>query len=137
MIYILGGAFDPPHAGHSAIVRSILHFLNPDQIVILPSGKRNDKIYSTTDLHRLALLDIFVTEIADKRVIVDDFFIKKWEGEMITRDADEYCRKIYGENIIHIFGTDTIESMSDWDNEQYAAKIVKKLFVPRGLSHCE
>jgi epoxyqueuosine reductase len=111
--------------------------LNPDQIIILPSGKRNDKIYSATDLHRLALLDIFVTEIADERVIVDSYFIREWEDEMITRDADEYCRKIYGEDIIHIFGTDTIGSMSDWDSEQYAAKIVKKLFVPRSLSHCE
>jgi nicotinic acid mononucleotide adenylyltransferase len=78
MIYILGGAFDPPHAGHSAIVRSILHFLSPDQIIILPSGKRNDKEYSISDEHRLAMIDIFVTEIADSRVIRDDYFIREW-----------------------------------------------------------
>lgn len=51
---------------------------------------------------------------------------------MITRDVDEYVQKKYGKDVRHIFGTDTITSMPEWDNEQYAAKIVKKLFVPRG-----
>jgi nicotinic acid mononucleotide adenylyltransferase len=64
-------------------------------------------------------------------VIVDDYFLKNWEGEMITRDVDEYCKKQYGDDIVHIFGTDTIESMPEWDSEQYAAKVVNKLFVPR------
>jgi nicotinic acid mononucleotide adenylyltransferase len=64
-------------------------------------------------------------------VIVDDYFIKNWDGEMITRDVDEYCKKRYGDDIIHVFGTDTIASMREWDGEQYAAKVVKKLFVPR------
>ena len=78
MIYILGGAFDPPHAGHSAIVRSILHYKNPEKIVIIPSGQRDDKSYSVNDVHRLAMLRIFCDEIADARVIVDDFFLTKW-----------------------------------------------------------
>ena len=103
MIYIFGGAFDPPHAGHSAMIRAILHYLNPEQIIMLPSGQRNDKAYSTTDEHRLAMLDIFVSEIADSRVICDDYFVRKWEGEMITRDVDEYVRVQYGEDICHIF----------------------------------
>jgi nicotinic acid mononucleotide adenylyltransferase len=36
---------------------------------------------------------------------------------MITKDVDLYAREKYGNNIIHIFGTDTIESMSEWDSE--------------------
>ncbi len=50
---------------------------------------------------------------------------------MITRDVDEYCREKYGEDFIHIFGTDTMGSMSSWDEDGYAAKKVRKLFVPR------
>ncbi len=132
MIYILGGAFDPPHAGHSAIIRSVLHYKDPTQIIILPSGERNDKDYHVSNEHRLAMLDIFVSEIWDSRVIVDDYFMHEWKWEMITRDADFYVRGKYGEDSVHIFGTDTIESMPDWDEDQYAAKVVKKLFIPRG-----
>ncbi len=69
--------------------------------------------------------------------VIDDYFIHEWKWEMITRDVDTYVREKYGEESIHVFGTDTISSMSDWDSEQYAAKVVKKLFVPRGFGHRE
>ena len=82
------------------------------------------------------MLNIFVSEIDDERVIVDDFFIQNWKWEMITKDVDLYCQKKYGDDIVHIFGTDTIASMSDWDSEQYTAQIVNKLFVPR-VTHSE
>jgi nicotinic acid mononucleotide adenylyltransferase len=36
---------------------------------------------------------------------------------MITKDVDLYAKEKYGEDIIHVFGTDTIESMPSWDNE--------------------
>lgn len=131
MIALFGGAFDPPHIWHAVIVKSILAKKNPEKFVLIPSSERNDKSYHVSDDHRLAMLDLFVREIGDPRVIVDDYFLKKWEGEMITRDVDEYCRKKYGRDIFHIFWADTIERMSDWDSEWYTAKVVKKLFVPR------
>ncbi len=131
MIYILGWAYDPPHAWHAAILRSLLHYRDPEKIIILPSGKRDDKFYSVSDEHRLAMLDIFVSDIADARVIIDDYFVREWEREMITRDVDIYARRQYGEDICHIFGTDTIESMPEWDEDQYAAKVVRKLLIPR------
>ncbi len=52
---------------------------------------------------------------------------------MITRDVDLYAREKYGDDVVHIFGTDTIVSMPDWDSDGYAAKRVKKIFIPRNL----
>ncbi len=78
MIYIFGGAFDPPHVGHTSIVKAILHYKNPEKIVIIPSSARNDKKYSVSDEHRLVMLRIFVQEIDDDRVIIDDYFIQYW-----------------------------------------------------------
>ena len=79
MIYIFGGAFDPPHVGHTAIVKSILAKKHPKKIIVIPSSARNDKNYATSDVHRLAMLNIFVSVIDDERVIVDDFFIQNWK----------------------------------------------------------
>lgn len=136
MIYIFGGAFDPPHVGHTSIVKAILHYKNPEKIVIIPSSARNDKKYSVSDEHRLAMLRIFVQEIDDDRVTIDDYFIQYWTWEMITRDVDAYCHQKYGKDIIHIFGTDTMSSMPKWDSDGYAAKVVRKIFVPRrGVTH--
>lgn len=116
MIYVFGAAFDPPHVGHSAIIRALLHYKNPEKIILVPSSKRNDKKYHISDEHRLILLQMFASEVGDNRVIIDDFFVKEWQGEMITRDVDIYLRGKYGEDIIHVFGTDTVQGMSDWDN---------------------
>ena len=68
-------------------------------------------------------------------MIVDDYFLTKWDGEMISKDVDLYAREQYGEDICHIFGTDTIGSMPSWDSEQYAAKMIQKLFVPRATGY--
>ncbi|MFZ2255180.1 MAG: hypothetical protein WAW59_06025 [Patescibacteria group bacterium] len=117
MIYIFGAAFDPPHVGHSAIVRALLHYKNPEKIILMPSGKRDDKEYNVSDTHRLTMLEMFCREIGDERVFIDDYFVKNWEGEMITKDVDIYSKNKYGDDIIHVFGTDTIASMNEWDEE--------------------
>ncbi len=79
MIYIFGGAFDPPHVGHTAIIKTLLAKKNPEKIIIIPSSERSDKQYAVSDVHRLAMLDIFVEEIHDPRVVVDRFFIEHWK----------------------------------------------------------
>lgn len=137
MIYIFGAAFDPPHSGHFAIIKALLHYQNPEKIIIIPSGKRNDKSYNVSDEDRKAMCDIFVEEIGDARVVVDYYFLDTFTDEMITRDVDMYAREKYGQDIIHVFGTDTIASMSDWDIEKYAATKIRKLFVPRGSDYHE
>lgn len=131
MIYIFGGAFDPPHIGHASIIRAILHYKKPDKIVIIPSSQRDDKTYHVSDEHRLKMLELFVEELRDERVILDDFFVKNWHGEMITRDVDQYAREKYGPDLVHIFGVDTIESMPNWDAENYASQKIAKIFIPR------
>ncbi len=65
----------------------------------------------------MSMLDIFASEIDDPRVVIDDYFVREWKGEMVTKDVDLYVREKYGEESIHVFGTDTIESMPSWDSE--------------------
>lgn len=98
---------------------------------MIPSSMRDDKSYHVSDSERLDMLRLFVEDVADDRLILDDYFLKNWKEEMVTRDVDTYAREKYGEDISHIFGTDTIASMPSWDTEQYAAKKIKKLFIPR------
>jgi nicotinate (nicotinamide) nucleotide adenylyltransferase len=131
MIYIFGGAFDPAHVWHTAIIRALFYYKNPEKIVLMPSGARNDKSYSASDEHRLAMLEIFCQEIKDERVIIDDYFVREWEWEMITEDVDKYAKEKYGVDIVHIFWTDTVPWMNEWDSTWYAAKVCNKIFVPR------
>jgi nicotinic acid mononucleotide adenylyltransferase len=86
-------------------------------------------VYNISNEHRIALCEQFVREIWDDRVILDTEFIT-WDREMITKDVDQYVQDTYGP-CIHIFGTDTIASMPDWDEEWYAAREISKIFIPR------
>ncbi len=131
MIFIFGWAFDPPHVGHTAIIKSLLAKKHPEKIIIIPSSERDDKKYSVTDEHRLEMLRIFINEINDSRVEIDDYFVQNWKGEMITRDVDIYAKKRYWSDIVHVFWTDTLSSMAEWDNEGYAIRKINKIFVPR------
>ncbi len=51
---------------------------------------------------------------------------------MITRDVDIYAREKYGDELVHVFGTDVIPAMPLWDSDDYAAKKIQKLFIQRG-----
>lgn len=42
------GAFDPPHNGHVAILEAALKVTSFDEVWIVPSGKRDDKLISTS-----------------------------------------------------------------------------------------
>lgn len=59
-----------------------------------------------------------------------EFF--SWKKEMITRDVDIYAREKYGDELVHVFGTDVIPAMPLWDSDGYAAKKIQKLFIQRG-----
>ncbi len=78
MIYIFGGAFDPPHVGHAAIIKTLLAKKHPEKVILIPSSERNDKSYAVSDAHRLAMLEIFVRELDDERVILDSYFLTHW-----------------------------------------------------------
>ena len=89
MIYIFGAAFDPPHVGHSAIVRALFHYKNPEKIILMPSGIRSDKSYHVSDEHRLAMLEIFCEEL--NRSVVS-----------VTLTEEESAHRIeYSEQIPH------------------------------------
>ena len=42
-IALYGGAFDPPHHGHTRIIESLCKTPNIDEIWLLPCGDRLDK----------------------------------------------------------------------------------------------
>ncbi len=129
-IYIFWAAFDPPHVGHFAIIQAILHVKNPDKIIVIPSGERDDKKYKADNEHRREMCRIFTKECRDKRVILDEYFFDK-KGEMITKDVDEYVAKNYDWERIHIFWSDVIDSICEWDSENYASQKIKKIFIKR------
>ncbi|MGD0166249.1 MAG: nicotinate (nicotinamide) nucleotide adenylyltransferase [Gaiellaceae bacterium] len=55
---VFGGAFDPPHVGHVALVRSALEQLGLERLLIVPAGDPPHKQVATTDRVRARLAEL-------------------------------------------------------------------------------
>lgn len=54
------GTFNPPHLGHASVVEVALKNINFDEVWIMPSGKRLDKVITNSYEDRRKLGEIFV-----------------------------------------------------------------------------
>jgi nicotinate-nucleotide adenylyltransferase len=73
-IAIFGGAFDPFHLGHAAVIEHLLGTPGISRVIVMPSGDRPDKRELSPAQHRLELATLGVNECfpANPRVVVSD-----------------------------------------------------------------
>jgi nicotinate-nucleotide adenylyltransferase len=71
-IALFGGSFDPPHIGHVAIVRALLHFRDVNKVVIMPTyiNPFKQKAHAPATLRLAWLQKIFSSY---ENVEIDDF----------------------------------------------------------------
>lgn len=69
-IGVFGGAFDPPHAAHVALVRAALADLQLDELRVIPTGQawHKSRVLSPAH-HRLAMAQLAFSDMS--RVVVD------------------------------------------------------------------
>lgn len=84
-IVVYGGAFNPPHIGHSIAIENILRFFSCDEIWVMPSADRHDKQISVSGDDRLKMFQIMVDELfSDSKIpiLISDIELKR--GIMTT-----------------------------------------------------
>jgi len=62
-IALFGGSFNPPHIGHRKIIELVRDSFSCDEIWLMPSGDRRDKIISLDSKHRKHMAELFAKEI--------------------------------------------------------------------------
>ncbi len=62
-IVIFGGAFNPPHIGHAKAIELVLDNFSADEIWVMPSADRRDKVVGTDGMHRVEMLRAMVREL--------------------------------------------------------------------------
>jgi nicotinate-nucleotide adenylyltransferase len=72
MTGLLGGAFDPPHAGHVALAEAALGALGLDRLVVLVASKPGHKPVETDIDDRLALARLAFGHLPRTEVVRDD-----------------------------------------------------------------
>ncbi|HEU5435880.1 MAG TPA: nicotinate-nucleotide adenylyltransferase [Telluria sp.] len=114
-VALLGGSFDPVHAGHVALAALFDSLLHPDQLRIVPAGNP----YQKSPLHvgaeeRIAMLAL-AFEAARLPIVIDRQEIDR-HGASYTIDTLETVRAEVGPaaSIVFLMGADQLMKLDTW-----------------------
>lgn len=123
-IGILGGTFDPPHAGHLALAHAALDQLGLEEIIFLPANRnplKTNKAFASGK-HRVGMVEALIRQ--DSRLAVSDM--------EITRGGTSYSVDTLGE--LHmvrpaeywfLMGADALKGLGDWKNPQRLMRLCR------------
>ena len=110
---VFGGAFDPPHNTHAALIGEALLQLKLDQLRVIPTGQAWHKArVLTPSVHRLAMAELAFAKIPG--VVVDPRETQR-AGPSYTVDT---LLELRGENpdaeLVLLIGGDQARALSSW-----------------------
>lgn len=123
-IGILGGTFDPPHAGHLALAQSALQQLGLDEIIFLPANRNPLKSTkaSVSGKHRVGMVEALIRH--ESQLAVSDM--------EITRGGTSYTVDTLGELMMvrpaeywFLMGADALKGLPDWKNPQRLMRLCR------------
>lgn len=121
-IGVFGGAFDPPHLAHVALVRSAIEDLQLDEVRVLPTGQAWHKARPLTQAqHRLAMARCAFEGMP--QVVVDDREIHR-SGPSYTVDTlEELLAEHPGAQLFLLIGEDQRQSLPSWHRVSDIARL--------------
>jgi nicotinate-nucleotide adenylyltransferase len=121
-IGVFGGAFDPPHLAHVALVRSAIEALQLDEVRVLPTGHAWHRSTGLSDAtHRLAMARLAFAGLP--HVVVDDREIRR-AGPSYTADTlGEIAREEPGAQLYLLIGDDQRRSLPAWHRIDEIARL--------------
>ena len=114
-VALLGGSFDPVHAGHVALARLFVDLLAPGQLRIIPAGNP----YQKAPLHasaaeRIAMLQL-AFDAAGLAIVIDRQEVER-EGASYTIDTLRQIRAEVGPDaaLVFLMGADQLMHLDSW-----------------------
>ena len=128
-IGILGGTFDPIHAGHLAIARTAREEGGLDLVLLLPDGQPPHKSELTAAHARLNMT--ILAALGEEGVQACDLEVER-EGTTYTIDTLRQMREMYPEDrLCYIIGGDTLYQVPSWREASRLHELCEMIAVPR------
>jgi nicotinate-nucleotide adenylyltransferase len=123
-IGILGGTFDPPHAGHLALAHAAADQLLLDEVLFLPANKNPFKkaVSSTAPKHRVAMVQRMVAQ--EPGMALSDMEITRG-GVSYTVDTLGELQMVRPAEYWFILGADAVKGLSEWRNPQRLLRLCR------------
>lgn len=118
-VLILGGSFDPVHAGHVGLARYFSALLQPDALRLIPAGQPWQKAaLGASASHRVAMLRLAFADCA-RPVQIDEQEITR-DGPSYTIDTVRALRAELGPetSLVLALGADQLHNLPTWRNWQ-------------------
>lgn len=118
-ILLFGGAFDPPHLGHAAILKKAAGYTNFDKILVVPTGSPTHKKGCVAPFD----VRLYMAKLAFEN-IGENVEISDYEGTNFKDDYTyitlKHIKQTYGDPQIYmLIGSDSLFSLDGWKNSQY------------------
>lgn len=122
-IGILGGTFNPPHLGHSALAIEAVEQLKLDKVLFVPTNIPPHKDIDNSDISsRRDMLKIVIA--GNNKFEIEDCEIKRG-GTSYTIDTVRELKKKYPDDQPYlIVGSDLANDFSSWKDYQELKKII-------------
>ena len=130
-VAILGGTFDPPHNGHSAVARAALDALGIDRMVFMPTGQPNFKQgqHVSAAADRVAMTQLLCE--TDERFEVSCLEVDR-PGVTYTADTLELLHENDpGAELVLVVGADCIEHIMRWKRAEVIARLATVVAIAR------
>lgn len=110
---VFGGAFDPPHIAHAALIRAAVAELSLDELRVIPTGHAWHKVRPLTPAtHRLAMAQLAFGDLP--KVVIDPRETRR-DGPSYTVDTlRELTAEYPGVNLFLLIGEDQARALSTW-----------------------
>lgn len=130
-IAIMGGTFDPIHAGHIIAAQSVFDTGLFKEVWFMPSGNPPHKTKDLTDgNHRLAMCRLTLKDLPN--MVLSDYEFKR-QGIIYSVDTFEGLQKDYPNTQFYlIIGTDSVKDLYKWYEHERLMKATSFVVVERG-----
>lgn len=114
-IGIMGGMFDPVHRGHLRVADTALTALELDHVRLVPCAVPNHRDQASAPAgHRLAMLELALTELGEPRLQTDDRELRR-PGVSYTVDTlASLASQFPGATLVYIMGWDSFNTLPGW-----------------------
>ncbi len=121
-IGVFGGAFDPPHLAHVALVRSAIQSLGLDEVRLLPTGQAWHRTGDLTNaVHRLAMARLAFAGLP--QVVIDDREIRRHGPSYTVDSLSEIASEQPGAQLYLLIGDDQRRSLPAWHRIDEIARL--------------
>ncbi len=131
-VLLLGGSFDPVHAGHVALARYFGTLLHPDELRLVPAGQPWQKPGMRTPApHRIAMLNAAFMNWPVP-VVIDEQEVQR-EGASYAIDTLRTLRAELGDkvSIVMALGADQLLNLHTWHQWQQLFEFAHLCFATR------